>query len=144
MFGLPLLTVVLFVTGCKKYEENPLINLWSKKHRLVATTGYVLTSYEVNGIDSTATVPNIGMINFYEDENQRIVQTAFLQGEWNFYDHKKSLQIFMYPNTDGYLYGALLAPVKLNWRITKLTDRELHLTIDYQGKNYAIHLNKKE
>ena len=141
-------TVILLsftlIASCKKYEENPLINLWPKKHRLTATTGYVVTSFMVNGADSTHSVPSIGMITFLEDEHQHVLHTAYFSGEWNFYDKKKYLQIYAYPNTAGHQYGVLLAPLKLNWRILKLTDRELHLKIDFRGKNYVLHLNKME
>jgi hypothetical protein len=146
-----LFILVLFIicfAGCKKYEENPSINLTTKEWRLTHQ-GYQITSYLINGYDSTQalfTQLNINQTPGYDlcfsiEEGQKIIGCSFYGGVWDFIDHKKYLRIDLEDNPP-YIIGPFLTKNPLDWRITKLTENELHLTVDYLGKNYILHLRK--
>jgi len=132
------------LTACKKYEENPLINLRSKNYRLTGNEGYTPAGFWVDGIDITHSVDPIGYINFTEERGGRkVLYTAFLDGTWDFRENKKYLHINL-TTQSTYPYGVLLTGGALEWRITKLTDRELHINTDFMGKHYVLHLSKKK
>jgi hypothetical protein len=147
------ITIFLFVliallSACKKYEENPLINLRLKETRMKGK--YTLASYFVNGVDSTNAVntmiaavsPNNEPYNliFSVDDNQGIFSGTFGGGEWEFRDHKTKVWIFkprgIYPTPMVFSKG-------LSWTITKLTDRHIHLQVDYNGSNYYVQLHEQ-
>lgn len=89
-------SVLILGVSCKKYEENPLISLQSKKSRLVG--GYNIVGYWVNGVDSTDYMNNQLLlpsnskcnINFSIADKQQKIMGGTCYGEWDFADNKKN------------------------------------------------------
>lgn len=140
----PVLTILLCLLSCKKYEENPLINLRSKVHRLEGE--YIIAKYLVNDIDSTSSAisltPIITFRNNLGRDPKRVIMGGFCYGIWDLENHKTELSIDL--NNDVYFKtGPFVNRNKNNWTITKLTDREIHLRSTINGNNYLVHLHEQ-
>lgn len=148
-----LLFVIMFlnVFSCKKYDENPLVNLRSRQHRMTSGGDYQIASYFINDYDSTEmmksqlflTHPYGGYIAFHMVDHKKIISGSTFGGEWDFHENKKYLRINL-SNDSMYPIGPFLTKETLDWEITKLTERELHLKVDFKGKRCMIYLYKKK
>lgn len=141
-----LVLLFVFMAGsfsCKKYEENPLINLKTKTNRIEGE--YFIAKYEVNGIDSTyilnSIIPSITIRNKEGRDNTKRIMGGFVYGTWDFEDHKKQFLINI-DERDEYFVGPFVNRAENQWRITKLTDRELHLNASINNISYIVHLHE--
>lgn len=140
-------SVLILGVSCKKYEENPLISLQSKKSRLIG--GYNIAGYWVNGNDSTdymntqLLLPSNSKcnINFSIADKQQKIMGGTCYGEWDFADNKKKLLIDISDNLT-YSIGPFLTRNPLKWEITKLVEGQVHLKVEYQNKNYILQLHQ--
>jgi len=135
--------ILVVIISCKKYEENPLINLKTKTNRIEGT--YFIAKYEVNGIDSTSvlntTIPSIVIREKVGRNHVKQILGGFCYGSWAFEDHKKEMQINIDDRIEYYV-GPFVNRVENRWRITKLTDRELHLNATINNISYIVHLHE--
>lgn len=148
------LSLLVIIISCKKYEENPLINLDSKKYRLTAGPySHFVAGYWVDGIDSTSLLNNYlssvkngdkCFVSFGEDSqsHKKFISSRCIQGEWDFSPNKKELLVKINYNSE--IGPFVVRNKQLNWKINKLTKHQLHLSIDYSGKKYILYLHKGE
>lgn len=135
--------ILVVIISCKKYEENPLINLKTKTTRIEGT--YFIAKYEVNGIDSTSVlntiIPSIAIRDKVGRDPIKAIMGGFCYGSWAFEDHKKELLINIDERAQ-YFVGPFVNRSENRWRITKLTDRELHLNATINNISYIVHLHE--
>lgn len=145
--------VLLLMAGCKKYPENSGINLATKKRR-VMQFGY-LEKFVVNGIDSTAYLSNQMVIDGTNDTVETDVRTCyfkksmysngghylqmgFMNGRWEFEDKKTALLIGFSP-PPAKVRNIWIDGQYREWKIMKLTKKEMHLTTIYAGNTYDLY-----
>jgi hypothetical protein len=138
--------IAILIAGCKKYEENPLINLKNKETRLQGT--YYLGGYTINGADAMdslkSTTPLSKFVFFIDHRTypskDPVIGFQYFNGSCEWADHKKSL--ILYLTKTCFINGPLSESGK-KWTITKLTDHQLHLKINYQDQEYAVAFYKQ-
>jgi len=146
-----LFIVFVFVSGCKKYPDGPLINLESKISRLRGT--WDVEYFGINGNDSTLNLKNwpyYGDYEFSSNEDGGHLSFTYLgvgslsqttSGYWEFQDRKNNL--FIVPNRYWNIstlpsYGAYAAPAA-EWEIRKLIVEQLWIRTVYRdGREYFI------
>ena len=146
-----LFIVIAFITSssCKKYPDGPLLSLHSKEHRIVGT--WIVDYYSINGYDSTSYLQSqlyYGKYIFYSKKSS--TPNLFLfesniyctSGHWKFTNNKKDLSIDQtngcspLPQFNTTPYTAS----EVNWEIRRLTDADLWLKTNYNGKEYFMKL----
>ena len=139
--GFLFLFLIIFSAACKKYEENPLINLRSKETRLQGT--YHLAGYTINGTDAMDSLKSTSPLNefvFFIDHRtypskDPVIGFQYFYGSCEWADHKKSL--ILYLEHTCFQNGPLSEKVN-KWSITKLTNNQLHLKMNYQDQEYRV------
>ncbi len=134
--------------GCKKYEENPLIVLKSKKQRLIGS--YDIYKFTVNGNDSTTAINQQLIIsngtqcsiNFSDADNQQRIMGGTCYGNWSFVGHKERLFIDL-SDDQTFSIGPFLTRSSLEWNITKLVEGKVHLKVNYNNIDYVLQLHKR-
>ena len=149
------LFIILFVTtivfsGCKKYKEGPLISFRTVTMRIMGT--WQVTEYISNGVDSLqyyndSCGANLS-INDIEDYDWQF-HVGFINGKKEFdgvfnlsKDNKVLYVSSGYDNYNNYFNGPFLPNTKSNWKILKLTNKELKVTVDINNKNYKMSFKK--
>ena len=136
------LLLFIFIAGCKKYEDGPLLSLRTAKARV--TGKWEFEYFEVNGSDSTAFLKGVFTEPPYyafEPEGGNGEKEAFgvlCSGHWGFAEHHRYLLVNIHCS---YAIGPYGAP-EIEWRILRLTNKELWLKTDYNLKQYVVHLKK--
>lgn len=121
-----LLTIILFILSCTKYENGPLFTFRSKVKRISRTWFYDAIVYNNQGTIVTTNLPNLTM-TFDTDghycENTGYVGTYKFSGEVN-------IEITKSKSGDS--------TVTQKWEITRLTTKELWLrynNVDHHFKS---------
>ena len=142
-----LFLAVVFITiaACKKYPDGPLFSLTTKETRLCKE--WDVAYFSINGYDSTAYLrsqPFYGTYKFERpakgDPGRCFYYSANSLydgvGNWGFDNNKKSVAIDGGSGYTGYIgpYG----PVRVEWDIMRLTQKELWLKTTYNGKEYFV------
>lgn len=140
---------LVFLFGCKKYEDNPLINLSSKLTRLQGT--YYLAAYKIDGVDLTHSIKldsavTLSEFNFLigrqtDPTFPPAIGGSYLNGKCVWQDHKKYLYIFL--TKTCFREGPLSEYAGKKYRIKKLTEHQLVLKITYQDKEHEIYFFKE-
>jgi hypothetical protein len=125
---------VVFLSACKKYEDNPLINLRSKEWRLYGT--YHIDLYTIDGQDARDSIYQgaafgCNTVAFY---HEGAYQNVLPHGSWWWKDSKRKLELAGTEFIDEQHH---------DWMITKLTDHQLHLKASADNKNYVLFLHSK-
>jgi hypothetical protein len=136
----------VFLSGifctCKKYPEGLFISLRTAQQRLLGT--WRVEKYLVDGIDSTAS--KYPMQNtlacYYSFIHEGAVGDGCYQatGSWEFNNGQSSLMLFS-GNTP---VSPLFLSTHTEWVILKLTNKKMHLKIDFSAKKYEIYFNKQK
>ena len=131
--------------SCKKYPENPLIVLKSKKKRIVGEWEPIV--FNINGKDSLASLKSdscYGLYNFNKDGSIVVNQLNFLAtpitGNWYFSENKNILTTDFY--IPSYSYGPYCQNLITTWSILKLTKDDLWLNTWQSGVNYYVEFKK--
>jgi len=151
-----LVLVLAVLSGCKKYEDGPLISLRSKEKRLCQK--WELNKMEYNGQSQTI---NAGMGYFYWDidKNGSIEQSIDLNGvtesmtaEWEWSEDKESIYIIEPLTKDG-RNTLFYTPFKNNsgvnvdlrteFQIIKLKYDELILEFSEAGDHIRMEFDQK-
>lgn len=135
--------------GCKKYKDNPLINLSGKEARLQGT--YYLAAYKIEGVDLTHSIKldsslTIDKFNFIIGKDTRsnfspLIGGPYLSGRCVWMDHKRNLTFFLQKTC--FKEGPLSEYASQEYKILKLTDHQLVLEIIYHGEKYEIFFFKE-
>jgi hypothetical protein len=131
------LTIAMAIlSACKKYDDGPLMSLYSKGGRVAGTWYFQSVLY--NNIDSTKAYNYQRLVFFYDkdidgggftwnknffainDENN-----PMLVGVWNFISDRDSLQMVVFENfhRDSIVY---------KWKINRLAYTEFWMETDYR------------
>lgn len=125
--------LIIPMTSCKKYEDNPLIVLGSKKSR-IANTWVIEKAYK-NGDDITDNYDQYS-VYFSKNGDSKIAANYSYgsfsaefetDGTWRFTDQKETLEVDYKNNAADNSY-----------QILKLTNKELWLR--EKGKEIELHL----
>lgn len=141
--GIALVTI----SSCKKYPEGPLISFHSKEHRVVGT--WIVDYYSINGYDSTGYLqaqPYYGKYIFNKQKGDVSADFTLISnnniyfsgGSWRFTNKKKDLNIQQFPPYQFYTNPYIASVV--TWEIRRLTDADLWLKTNYNGKEYFMKL----
>lgn len=139
-------------SGCKKYEDGPLISLRTKVARVSGV--WELESYTVDGADSLAQLlartNNCDQYSF--ERKQKGGDWPFSFGcatghiggvSWSFSENKSKLGVYDGYTTPPYSIrlGAFIY-AGISWTILRLTNKEMWLQANFSGKEYEMHLRK--
>lgn len=145
-----LIFIMLFaISGCKKYEDGPLISLRTKEARL--TGEWDVEYFSINGYDSTSYLKSqsfYGKYLFGKDEihnkklfvyknSSTVIPNYNGDGYWMFLNHKESVYIHYDYLTSGPTVGPFRAN-DITWEIKRLKNKELWLKTQYAGKEYFV------
>jgi hypothetical protein len=154
-------TLIIFAglfSNCKKYEDGPLISLRSPIKRIYGT--YSLYKYEVNGTDSLSLFKDslFNVLKFFYDENTNTDgctingvridgKTSCLVWTWKLEKNNTTLRVVYSSCLTGLGItswpsgtGPFSDKVKPEWKILRLTNSELKMNTNYNGKEYLIDL----
>jgi hypothetical protein len=138
-----ILIIVFFlvVSSCKKYPDGPLISLRSKDARLTAR--WQMEKYLVNGADSTEKLnPGNSKYNiaFNHGNKPQVFTDINYNGFYEFREDKSIIRIygFLYPL--NYEFGLILND-DCEWKILRLTHKQLWLETSLQGRTYHAELS---
>lgn len=125
----------------------------SKKKRI--TQFGDLEKYVVNGIDSTAFISNQFVMQSTGDTftyNPRycqflkektaggfIIQTEMMNGSWSLDENKEILELYLSPPGGIEFENIFVHPTVHQWKIIKLTMKEMHLQTYYGGNTYDLY-----
>lgn len=148
------IVLTIIITTCKKYEEGPLISFRTANSRISGI--WELESFIVDGIDSSATMKSqvgectYGISPQGESSFDNTISGGCpsappcpyycFSGRWNFNNNKR-VEINIWSSPNGVIIPFLTTD-KTIWRILRLTNKEMWITTDYNGKTYEIRLNK--
>ena len=126
-----LMMTLVFLTGCKKYDDGPLLSLYSKGMRVNGTWYFGLVQYD--GKDSSAHYPYQQLHFFYVKEEdgggftwnhnvtaQTLTDELYETGTWKFFSDRDSFEMVTYRNElrDSTIY---------HWKINRLAYTEFWL-----------------
>ena len=156
--GLLILTLFLW---CKKYDEGPLFSLRSKYKRLPGS--YEVEYLFVGGYDSTAAFKNQscygtllfsslsetlteGVIRYFAFDRDSIYPCSS-DGNGYLIDRKEKLALQRTVSADPNIHGVtpvgpFLIVGRVEWKIIKLTNKQLWLETTYGGNSSWVHLKK--
>lgn len=137
--------IIIFICGCKKYEDGPLLSLRSKKARLVGI--WKFKEVIINGEDRTNEYQydNIGFERsggaFYLTYDPKTDSEASLFGNWEFANNKEDLNINLSTEVEDTLTGST-SNINMYYRF-KI--KELHyLQIKLEGTSEVIYSGKQQ
>jgi|SRR6218665_894718 len=142
--------IFILTAGCKKYEDGPLLSLYTKKHRVMGT--WDVEYFSINGYDSTTYLkskPFYGMYNFGKGETFYSIHpflyssnnVGFTEnGQWLFTDNKENIQIaFTDHSTKSETHLGAYRDHNVIWKITRLTEKEMWLKNNYtDSREYFV------
>lgn len=139
-----LLLIIAVLPGCKKYDDGPVLSLYSKGMRVSGTWYFENVRYD--GQDSTKHYPYQQLYFFYDKEydgggftwnhnvwTQERTDEMFQNGVWRFMADRDSFEMVVYKNMtrDSTIY---------RWKINRLAytefwlERTIRDTINVQWK----------
>ena len=145
---------ILFIFGCRKYDDNPLIDIGSVQNRIegVWDVQYIF----VNGVDSTIPLkndtcyrklkflsPNESLSNTNLVSSNQNYTRCDIYGHYAFVNNKNDLSI----SFDGCGFQTIgffgfQNRISIEWKINKLTSDQLWLERTSGGINCWIHFTK--
>ena|ERR1700746_1574667 len=141
---------IFFITiaACKKYPDGPLISFDTKETRLCKNWDVVY--FSINGYDSTTYLrsqPFYGTFEFDRPEGDnpgRFIYNALDHhyaggGSWGFSDNKKNVSVSCF--VDNSSFTGNIGPYRaknVNWKIMRLSEKDLWLKTTYNGKEYFV------
>lgn len=144
---------IILITSCKKYPDGPLINFHSKEKRIVGE--WSVDYFSIDGVDSTGYLqaqPYYGKYGISNEIDQGQKGLVFFSkdyptpnlnpnytcmGYWKFVNKKRSI----YMHFRIYSAQGECGPFRANeitWDIYRLTDDDLWLKTNYNGKEYFV------
>jgi hypothetical protein len=150
-----LLSLTLFFTACKKYEEGPCLSFRSPEKRIEG--GWTINQYNIDNIEYLSLLKNYygDIVNFEfakegSGEGQDFIfifsleHNNNLQGYFHFIDNfEKCTFQFIQIDTN---YIDSLGPLNHNmtstWDICKLSKKEFIIQTENEEKNYELILNR--
>lgn len=144
LLTLPLVIGISF-SGCKKYEEGPMLSLRTKMHRVVGSW-VVEQVFETptNGTKTDRTADyKTAYANFVwtfdKEEDYAVTYNPYSigtyneNGRWEFGGDKINILLFPDNNSNGSFIGSL-------WRILRLKEKELWMkTVNGNGVTVEVH-----
>jgi hypothetical protein len=143
--------LTIIISGCR-YKEGPLISFRSVERRLNGTWQVIgLTSDGIDSLqyynDSCGSKMNL---EFYYPDGSPIYDTRIgfdgdkkgFGGGISLSDNKKVMNVSMNNGATNYWRLGPIGNGKSNWKILKLTMKELKISTDYNGRNYRISFKK--
>ncbi len=150
--------ITLILSGCKKYEDGPLISFRSKVNRL--TGKFEIDKFLVNNEDSTLLYNEYMGIYLEIDYFENLTNTylgfsdnnkSLCSGHWDIQKPKTTITTdyyYWYIDTDSLnsSHKPPIAPFESynEWTILKLTNKKLWLKTNYNNKEYILKYNKIE
>lgn len=144
-FHVKICAILLFisVSGCK-YEDGPSISLKSRETRVAGE--YDIAKFEVGGINLTDSLKVklcFSKLRFSKDgtfKNTSEIDSCRFFGDWvlSHNDEKLGIQFFVVDT----LIEPLGSKWVLHWKILKLTDEEINLSITHENKFVLLHLKQ--
>lgn len=143
---------IIFIAGCKKYPDGPLLSLHSKEKRIIGI--WSVDYFSIDGYDSTSYLqaqPYSGKYGIHSGIDQGKKLFGYYSkdypapnptpnyngtGYWMFLNHKESIYIHF----KNYFAGAC-GPFRANditWDIRRLTGSDLWLKTTFNGKEYFV------
>lgn len=103
----------LTITGCKKYEDGPLISLRSREARVANT--WKIDNYKVNGTDYTSLMG--GYSETFTKSGGYSYESSILNGSgtWKFRNHDEEIALTGTANQDNYTLVILKLEEKEFW-----------------------------
>lgn len=103
----------LTITGCKKYEDGPLISLRSREARVANT--WKIDNYKVNGTDYTSLMG--GYSETFTKSGGYSYESSILNGSgtWKFRNHDEEIALTGTVNQDNYTLVILKLEEKEFW-----------------------------
>lgn len=134
---------VLLLASCGKYEEGPSFSLLSKKSRVVGEWYY--EGIYVDGVEMTTPEDLVGYSSTFEKNGEYLDMAVDAGnpivnvGTWEFANDKEELAI-----TIQYVdWNNTLVYNTMNYKILRLTNKELWYSITSNGSEYEVHLKSK-
>lgn len=134
---------VLLVVSCGKYEDGPNFSLRSKKSRVVGEWYY--EGIYVDGVEMTTPEDLVGYSSTFEKNGEYLDMAVdagnpiVTVGTWDFANDKEELAI-----TTQYVdWNNTLVYNTINYKILRLTNKELWYSITSNGSEYEVHLKSK-
>ncbi|TAL62359.1 MAG: hypothetical protein EPN85_02840 [Bacteroidetes bacterium] len=124
---------------CKKYPDGPCISLRSKRDRIRGE--WEVQKYLIDGGDSTAAkypIPCKYRITDKEHSLKFYSPCDTIEGRWEFTENKTHIAIHL----DKFM--PLYLTWNMEWKIMKLTFKEMHLQTNFSSKEYNVYLIKTE
>jgi hypothetical protein len=142
----------LFMCGCKKYDDGPLITFRTPESRIhgVWDVQYLF----VNNVDSTYYLksnPCWTPIEFLEKDEvgDNLISSeqghngCYLYGNWGFQNDNETLELLF--TSQGWppigMWG--FQTTAINWKINKLTSSDLWIETNYNNIYTWVHLEKQ-
>jgi hypothetical protein len=137
----------MFLTGCKKYPDGPLLNLIPKESRIDAQ--WDVEYFSIDGYDSTAYLkskPFYAGYSFTVNDHFASYAAGYpynKTGTWELQNKKNDLYVhfavyFGLPDVSVGPYGAN----DVVWEIRRLQERKLWLKTTYNNKVYYVKFKK--
>ena len=142
--------VLISVTGCKKYPDDPFISLKTPQGRLCSGE-WTVTSYTIGGNDSTQAVldwmSNNRLIFQKGDRDGRNLVTTvnppyYTDGIWNFSNNKKEIFLGLHKMTGHNYYVGLFGDGHYYWHINELTCKKIKLSQTVNGVEHKLQFKK--
>jgi hypothetical protein len=137
---------IVIIGACKKYPDGPILSVHTKTERIAGRAarfpgkGWDVTYFSVNGYDSTSYLKSQSVYRkyaFVRDHDGYYGEGTFgRDGHWQFDSNKEKLSLSI--NVNGPI-GPYLANY-VSWDIRRLTEKDLWLKTDYNGKEYFLKL----
>ncbi len=126
-----ILIIAASLTGCKKYENGPVISLRSKTERVSNT--WKVESYTINGSDYTSILNNINYTETYTKDGKYSYSSSLgsSSGTWEFQSNKMQIK----------RSGASGQATDLN--ILRLKEKEFWYYYLDNSDRHEIHLKEK-
>ncbi|MFH2143667.1 MAG: hypothetical protein ABIJ97_14680 [Bacteroidota bacterium] len=150
-----ILSVILILTSCGKYEEGPTISFRSRQKRIEGL--WKVEKFMVAGIDSTSFYKTMfgskiditdGIWEMHESGG-----TMRMGGNWNWHTLKYYTMFnvdYAYVNNEFYndsLFvgiGPFITQSEIKWEILRISNKELFLTTQLFNMMYRIELSLEE
>jgi hypothetical protein len=146
----PLFIIFLFIISCR-YEDGPTISLRSPEQRLKGY--YDVNSFSINDIDSTTYYKDsCGCDLWISPGESKIVNYVCIltacKGEdtWGSFllSNKRDKLFISFDSTSMGGIGPLSSNTYIEWEIARLTNKNLWIKTNYNGKDYKVKLIKKK
>ncbi len=148
-FLISLTIILIFFTGCQKYEEGPLISLKKPKNRLYGE--WDIAKYYINGNDSTQTYRDryTSHVSFNKGRDDASMSAYYTMennflGNWRF-TNKDATKFLLGNNNwvDSIIVYPFNASEEVVFEIKKLTSYNLNIESNINNYDFRIELIKK-